>query len=84
MSKVVNLHAAKTHLSRLVDRAASGEEIVIARAGKPVARLCALAPAAARRRPGLLKGRIQIAKDFDDLPDALLRAFHEGAIEPET
>lgn len=82
MSKVFNVHTAKTHLSRLIDRAAAGEEIVIARAGKPVARLCRLAEPAVRRRPGLLKGRIRIAKDFDALPEALLRAFHEGPIEP--
>ena len=71
----VNLHAAKTHLSRLVDRAAGGEEIVIAKAGKPMARLVAVRP---RKRTGLgdLKGRMTIARDFDaPLPDALLRAF---------
>ncbi len=75
--KTVNLHAAKTHLSRLVDQAAAGEEIVIAKAGKPMVRLVPMRP----RRTGFgdLKGRMKIAKDFDaPLPDALLRAF--GAI----
>ena len=73
--KQVNLHAAKTHLSRLVDQAAAGEEIVIAKAGKPMARLVAVRP---RKRTGFgcLKGRMTIARDFDaPLPDDLLRAF---------
>lgn len=55
MTETVNIYDAKTQLSRLVDRAASGEEILIARAGKPVARLVAL-EGAAPRRPGLLRG----------------------------
>lgn len=61
----VNLHAAKTHLSKLVDRAAAGEEIILARAGRPVARLVALRPTRAPRKPGLLRGKIVIADDFD-------------------
>jgi len=74
MPTVVNIHAAKTHFSRLVERAAAGEEIVIARAGRPLARLVPLSPA--RRRPGLLKGRIRIAADFDaPLPAGVRRAF---------
>lgn len=80
MSTVINLHAAKTQLSRLVDRAAAGEEIVIARGGKPVARLTALRPTERRRRPGLLRGKIRIADDFDaPLPESLLAAFYGGA-----
>jgi len=66
---VVNIHAAKTHLSRLVERVEAGEEITIARAGRPVARLV---PVHARqpRRPGLWKGRVTIHPDFDDpLPE---------------
>lgn len=83
MPIVVNVHAAKTQLSRLIDRAAAGEEIVIARAGKPVARLAALADAPVPRKPGLLKGRIWMAKDFDaPLPRELLEAFYAGPIEP--
>lgn len=81
--RTVNLHHAKTHLSRLVDIAATGEEIVIARAGKPVARLVALPADAPARRPGLLKGRIEIADDFDaPLPPEILDAFYKGPIEP--
>jgi len=76
MAKPINIHAAKTHFSRLVERAARGEEIVIARAGRPVARLVPLGGAARPRRPGLLKGRIRIRKDFDaPLPEGILRLF---------
>jgi prevent-host-death family protein len=83
MSEIINLHAAKTHLSRLVDRAAGGEEIIIARDGQPVARLVALRSTTVRRIPGLLKGRIEIAEDFDaPLPEETLAGFLEGAIEP--
>lgn len=83
MSEIVNIHAAKTHLSRLIDRAAAGEEIIIARAGKPVARLGPLVTARVRRQPGLLKGRLRIADDFDaPLPEEQLRAFYEGSVVP--
>lgn len=79
MGKPVNIHAAKTHFSRLVERAAKGEEIVIARAGRPVARLVPLASPGRPRHPGLLKGRIRIAKDFDaPLPDDTARLFESG------
>ena len=76
MTKPVNIHAAKTHFSRLVERAAKGEEIIIAKAGKPVARLMPLAVPVRRLRPGLLKGKIKIAEDFDaPLPEEILRLF---------
>ncbi len=74
----VNLHDAKTHLSRLVNRAAAGEEIVIARSGKPVARLVALAEPRAPRRLGLYRGEIRVANDFDELPSDLQLAFEGG------
>jgi len=72
---VVNIHEAKTHLSRLLERVSAGEEIVIAKAGVPRARLVAL-KSRARRRPGGSKGRIWIAPDFDELPPDLLAAFY--------
>ena len=79
MPRIVNLYTAKTHLSRLVDEAAAGDEIVIAKAGKPRARLVPVAPSIARRRPGGAKGRIRIGKDFDDpLPPDILAAFLGG------
>jgi prevent-host-death family protein len=78
-SRQVNIHEAKTHLSRLVDEAADGTEIVIARAGKPAARLVALQKRIPTRKPGFLKDRIRIAADFDaPLPDTVLDAF-DGA-----
>jgi prevent-host-death family protein len=74
--KTVNLHAAKTHLSRLVDRALAGEEIVIAKAGKPMVRLVPVAQKGRRTGFGALKGRIRISRDFDQpLPDEVLRGF---------
>jgi len=77
----VNIHAAKTNLSKLVDQAAAGEEIVIARAGKPVARLVALAEAPKKRRLGGLRDKIPYPDFIDDpLPDWLLDAF-EGRNE---
>ena len=75
-TKQVNIHEAKTGLSKLVARAEAGEEIVIARAGTPVARLVALKPRRARRRLGLLDGKFKIPDDFNrPLPESLLRAF---------
>ncbi len=76
MSEVVNIHEAKTHLSRLLDRVQGGEEIVIAKAGRPVARLVAVAEKAGRRTPGSAKGLISLSPDFDDpLPEEMLEAF---------
>ncbi len=71
----INIHQAKTHLSRLLERVEAGEQIVIARAGKPVARLV---PWRSRRSPrvlGQFRGHIHIAGDFDDLPDDIRAAF---------
>lgn len=74
---IINIHAAKTHLSRLVEEAAAGEEIIIAKAGTPLAKLGPLAPAGRKkRRLGLLAGRIDIPADFDSpLPDQVLDTF---------
>ena len=73
----INIYEAKTQFSRLVDAAARGEEVVIARAGKPAARLVAYESRMPRKiRYGFLKGKIRIARDFDaPLPDDLLAAF---------
>ncbi|MEM7353734.1 MAG: type II toxin-antitoxin system Phd/YefM family antitoxin [Acidobacteriota bacterium] len=64
--KTANLHHAKTHLSRLVDAALTGEEVVIARAGTPVVRLVPIAPANRQRELGLDAGKIIIHEGFDD------------------
>lgn len=74
----VNIHEAKTHLSRLVDRAAAGEEIIIARAGKPLARLVAYVPPVEERKLGMWKGKVRIAPDFDDIDDELALLFEGG------
>jgi len=74
--KTINIHAAKTHLSSLVEEAASGEEIVIAKAGKPIARLMPLEKPDFRKTFGMLKGKIRVSDDFDaPLPPEILKAF---------
>jgi prevent-host-death family protein len=76
MSESVNVYQAKTHLSQLLDRAAAGEEIVIARAGRPIARLVPLADSPSRRRwPGGWRGQVRISDDFDGLPAEIGAAF---------
>jgi prevent-host-death family protein len=81
MGKMVNVHAAKTHLSRLLDEAAAGEDIVIARAGKPVARLIPFTDKPKKRGGfGADKGKIWISDDFNELPDDLAIAF---GIDPD-
>ncbi len=78
MSEIVSLYDAKTHLSQLVDRAAEGEEIVIAKNGTALARLVALAPNSGLRKPAGALGLTSIPADFDDpLPDDL-QALFEG------
>ena len=74
-TETVNVHEAKTHLSRLLARVEAGEEIVIARNGKPAARLVACKPRG-KRRPGTLKGKIEIDDSFfDPLPEEELAAW---------
>jgi prevent-host-death family protein len=82
VAKTVNLYEAKTHLSKLVERAAKGEEVIIAKAGEPKARLVPLARPVRNRKPGDWKGRIVIEPDFDaPLPDEVLAAA--GRLEAE-
>jgi prevent-host-death family protein len=71
----VNMHEAKTHLSRLVERVEAGEEVVIARAGRPVARLVPFARRTEPRTPGAWRGLVRIAPDFDAADDDLIAAF---------
>jgi prevent-host-death family protein len=70
-----NIHEAKTHFSRLVDQAEHGEEILIGRAGKPVAKLVPYREPRLPRTPGGWEGKVRIAPDFDELPPELARAF---------
>lgn len=73
--KIVNIHQAKTHLSRLVQRAAQGEEIVIAKAGEPMAKLVPYRKSSGPRHPGYWRGRVKIRDDFDELPEEIEVAF---------
>lgn len=73
---IYNLYEAKTSLSRLVDRAAGGEEIILSKAGKPLAKLVPFRRSPVPRQPGGWEGQVRIAEDFDDpLPEDLLAAF---------
>lgn len=73
---VINIYEAKTQLSKLVDRAAAGQDVVIARGGKPVARLTRLQEPKRKIRFGLLKGKVKLAPGFDDpLPPDVLSEF---------
>lgn len=79
-ARTINIHEAKTHLSRLVDEVSEGEEIVIAKAGRPVARLVPLREPARKRRLGPLKGRFVVPADFDaPLPDEMIELFLSGS-----
>ena len=79
-----NIHEAKTHLSRLVDKASKGEEIVIAKAGKPKAKLVPLTqPGGGKRKPGRLKGKIWIADDFDaPMTETELARWYDAPLFP--
>lgn len=74
--KTVNIHEAKTHLSKLIARVRKGEEVVLAKAGKPVAKIVPFEAAPRRRVPGHAKGLVKIFDNFDDpLPEEFMRAF---------
>ena len=75
---IVNVHEAKTHLSRLLERVAAGEEIIIGKAGRPVARLVPYVEEARPRRPGRWRHRVRVAEDFDATPDDVVASF-EGS-----
>ncbi len=80
----INVHQAKTYLSRLLQRVAEGEEVTIARAGTPVARLVPVEPKMSQRPLGIDRGRIWIADDSNALPDELLAAFYGGKLPKTT
>ena len=74
----VNIHQAKTHLSRLVDEVCEGKELILAKAGKPLVKLVPLTKAKPKRKPGFLKGKIKIAANFDKpLPPDWLDEFEK-------
>lgn len=78
---IVNVHQAKTHLSRLLQRVASGEEITIANAGVPVARLIPVNVSNSKRELGIDKGKVWISEDFD-APSPEIEAMFAGAAKP--
>ena len=72
----VNIHEAKTHLSKLIERASRGEEVIIAHSGKPVARLVAISPVAQGRCFGAMKGKATVGEEFfEPLPEQELAAW---------
>lgn len=77
MATTVNVHEAKTHFSKLLAQVSAGEEIIIAKAGKPVARLAPIEPKAAKKRvPGIDKGKIWMSDDFDVMSDRELDEWY--------
>ena len=75
MARTVNVYEAKTQLSALLAEVEAGGEVVIARAGRPVARLIAVGAQATPRTPGVWRGKVRIQPDFDVLPESIARAF---------
>lgn len=72
----VNIHEAKSNLSRLLEEVAAGQEVIIAKAGKPIARLVSLEAAPKKRRLGLFRGELNVPDDFDaPLPEDVLASF---------
>jgi prevent-host-death family protein len=79
MATTVNIHEAKTHFSRLLARVSAGEEIIIARAGKPVARLAPIVTTPAKKRvAGIDKGKVWMADDFDVMSQRELKDWYRG------
>lgn len=82
MSRFANIHEAKSQLSKLIEAALSGEDVVIQKAGKPAVRLVPVAPAGTPRRPGAWKGKVRMAPDFDETPEELVDLYYGGEFEP--
>jgi prevent-host-death family protein len=83
---IVNIHAAKTHLSKLIEAAEAGEEVIIARNGKPTVKLTLVSPSQPKRKKGSwlgsLKGQIWMAPDMDAVDAEIARSFEESEIFP--
>jgi prevent-host-death family protein len=73
--KSINVQQAKTHLSRLLEEAVGGEDIIIAKAGRPYVRLVSCLPEATPRKLGGWEGRVRVAADFDETPDEIIQLF---------
>jgi prevent-host-death family protein len=74
--KKINLHSAKTNLSKLIELAIQGEEVIICKAGNPVVKLVPFAQKKDKRKPGIWKDKVTITKDFDTLPTEFMEHFH--------
>ena len=74
--QVINIHQAKTNLSRLIEKTLAGEDVIIAKAGKPVAKLVTYKEKVKPRKPGLLKGKIWISDDFNDEDEEINKLFY--------
>ena len=75
-SIIINIHEAKTHLSRIVDEVAAGAEVIIAKAGRPLAKLSPLSTPVKKKKLGLLKGKVKVPDDFNKpLPDDITAGF---------
>lgn len=83
MTTQVNVYEAKTKLSALLAQVEAGEDVVIARHGKPVARIVPFADQPVQRKPGTWKGRVWMADDFDEMDEETLREWYEGPVFPE-
>lgn len=80
--EVINIHQAKTNLSKLIEKTKAGEEIVIAKAGKPVAKLVAYKEKLKKRKPGLWKGKVWVSPDFDEEDEEINKLFYDSEIFP--
>ena len=78
--QMINIHQAKTNLSKLIEKTLNGEDIVIAKAGKPVVKLVTYKEKLKPRKPGLLKGKIWISDDFNDEDPEINKLFYGGKI----
>lgn len=76
--QIYNIHEAKTNLSKLIEKTSKGEEIVIAKAGKPVAKLSSYKQKLKPRKSGLWKGKVWMSKDFNDEDEEINKLFYEG------
>jgi prevent-host-death family protein len=76
--RITNIHEAKTRFSQLIERVQAGEEVIIGKAGVPVAKLIRYNESQVPRRPGYWRGKVRIADDFDELPEAFAAFFEEG------
>lgn len=81
--QIVNIHQAKTNLSKLIEKTSKGEEVIIAKAGKPVAKLILYKEKLKPRKLGLWKGKVNIPDDFDEEDEEINKLFYEGEIFPK-